>query len=477
MKPDISFCRPTRRGFLAATAAGLLAPLLPLAASRAAERSYTLRAAPARARLLGASNPETPVWAYNASVPGPVIRARQGETLRVRVENALAEETTVHWHGLRVPNAMDGVPELTQKAIAPGSSFDYVFDLKDAGTYWYHPHANGAEQIGRGLYGALIVEEREAPRVDRDLLWVIDDWRLGRDASISPDFGAFMDMSHGGRLGNVVTINGRPAEDLAVRAGERLRLRLVNVANARIFALRFNGHRPIVISHDGQPVAPHEAPAGRVVLGPGQRADVILDMTRKPGESFTVRDDYYARFAYDLLNIAYGPEPLRASPLPPPDRLAANPVAEPDLSSARRQRIVFQGGMMGRMGAGLVDGRSTSMGDMMRRGLGWAVNGVVGTGHRLPAVLTLKRNESCVLDLVNDTAWPHPIHLHGHFFRVLARNGRPTPHREWVDTVLLDAQERAEVAFVADNPGGWMLHCHILEHQAGGMQAVIDVGA
>lgn len=477
MNRDRPFFGLTRRGFLAASGAGLLAPLLPLPAVRAAERTYALRAAPARVHLLGSSNPQTPVWAYNATVPGPVIRARQGETLRVRVENGLAQETTVHWHGLRVPNAMDGVPELTQTAIAPGSSFDYSFDLRDAGTYWYHPHANGAEQIGRGLYGALIVEERDAPRVDRDLLWVIDDWRLRQDATISPDFGAFMDMSHGGRLGNVVTINGRPPEDLAVRPGERVRLRLVNVANARIFALRFAGHRPIVIAYDGQPVSPHEAAAGRIVLGPGQRADLILDMTGKPGERFVVRDDYYPRFAYDLLGLNYGATPVRAVPLPPPAALAANPVAEPDLSSARRQRIVFSGGMMGRMGMGMVDGRNMPMGDMMRRGLGWAVNGVVGVGHRPAPVLTLKRNESCVLDLVNDTAWPHPIHLHGHFFRVLSRDGRPTAHREWVDTVLLEPQERAEVAFVADNPGGWMLHCHILEHQAGGMQTVIVVGA
>ena len=465
----------TRRELLVAGGVALAAPLLPLPAF-AAERTYTLRAGPARVRLLGATNPETAVWAYDGQVPGPVIRARQGDRLRVRVENALAEETTVHWHGLRVPNEMDGVPELTQRAIAPGGTFDYVFDLKDSGTYWYHPHANGAEQVGRGLYGALIVEERDAPRVDRDLLWVIDDWRLGNDAAISGGFNAFMDMSHAGRLGNIVTMNGAPPRDLAVRAGERLRLRLVNVANARIFALRFAGHRPVVIAYDGQPVAPHEAADGRVVLGPGQRVDVILDMTGKAGENFVVRDDYYARFAYDLLAFRYGPESLRASTLPPPVALAANPVAEPDLATAKHARLVFGGGMMGRMGSARLDGRDLSMREMMGRGLGWAVNGVVGTGHRPATALSLKRGESCVLDLVNDTAWPHPIHLHGHFFRVLSRNGRPTAHREWLDTVLLDPQERAEIAFVADNPGGWMLHCHILEHQAGGMQAVVEVG-
>lgn len=464
----------TRRQVLVGAAALATGALLPLPLG-AAERSYTLRAAPGRALLLGDGNPATGVWAYGGQVPGPVIRARQGERLRVRVENALAQETTVHWHGLRVPNAMDGVPGLTQKAIAPGASFDYAFDLPDAGTYWYHPHANGAEQVGRGLYGALIVEEKDPPRVDRDLLWVLDDWRLRPDGAISPDFGAFMDMSHGGRLGNIVTINGKPPADLAVRTGERLRLRLVNVANARIFALNFGTLRPIVLTLDGQPVAPHEVPGGRVMLGPGQRADIVVDMTGRPGDVAALRDDYYDRWAYQLLSLRYGAVPLRETPLPPPAALAGNPVAEPKLAGARRERIVFGGGMMGRMGGARLDGRNVSLQEMMRLGLGWAVNGVVGRGHNPPPVLSLARGQNCILELVNDTAWPHPIHLHGHFFRVLSRNGAPTLHREWADTVLLAPSERAEVALVADNPGGWMFHCHILEHQVGGMQAVIRV--
>ena len=121
------------------------------------------------------------------------MRVRQGERLRITVENRLAEETTVHWHGLRVPNAMDGVPHLTQPPIAPGASFVYEFDVPDAGTYWYHPHQRSFEQVGRGLYGPLIVEEREPIEVDRDVTWVLDDWRLLPDAQISDDFGNMMD--------------------------------------------------------------------------------------------------------------------------------------------------------------------------------------------------------------------------------------------------------------------------------------------
>ncbi|MGE3147285.1 MAG: multicopper oxidase domain-containing protein, partial [Pseudorhodoplanes sp.] len=181
---------PSRREILSAVAGLAGAALLPRAVRGApAMREVTLVAAPARVALVEAPHPDTEVWAYNGVLPGPAIRVRQGERLRVRVENRLAEETTVHWHGLRVPNAMDGVPHLTQQPIAPGGSFLYEFDCPDAGTYWYHPHQRSHEQVGRGLAGALIVEEATPPDVDRDVTWVLGDWRLLKDASISGDFG------------------------------------------------------------------------------------------------------------------------------------------------------------------------------------------------------------------------------------------------------------------------------------------------
>ena len=236
----------SRRGFLAGTAAaGAALSLNPARADSAT--AYTLRAAQGRARLVPQPWGESDVWCYGGTVLGPEIRVRQGDRLRIEVENALAEETTVHWHGLRVPNAMDGVPHLTQAPIAPGESFAYEFDAVDAGTFWYHPHQRSFEQVGRGLYGPLIVEEANAPRVDRGLVWVLDDWRLTKDAAIADGFGGFHDMSHAGRLGNTVTINGRVPDTVALRAGERIRLRLINAANARIFALDFGDLVPQAI--------------------------------------------------------------------------------------------------------------------------------------------------------------------------------------------------------------------------------------
>ena len=128
-----------------------------------------LKATSGRVRLLPEPYNETGVWCYNDTVPGPEIRVKQGDRVRVYLDNGLGEESTIHWHGVRVPNEMDGVAHLTQKPVSPGSSFVYEFDAIDAGTFWYHPHQRGFEQVGRGLYGSLIVEEPNPVRVDRDL--------------------------------------------------------------------------------------------------------------------------------------------------------------------------------------------------------------------------------------------------------------------------------------------------------------------
>ncbi|MPY71706.1 MAG: multicopper oxidase domain-containing protein, partial [Alphaproteobacteria bacterium] len=157
--------------------------------------------------------------------------------------------------------------------------------------------------------------------------------------------------------------------------------------------------------------------------------------------------------------------------------------AEPDLAAPVRHDVMFNGGMMGgmvmqqmggSMGQGMTGGMGAMMG-MMHSGKIWFVNGVAAEGHVMDPMLTLERGRTHVIAMTNATAWHHPIHLHGHSFRVISRNGKPTRHREWQDTVLMAPRERVEIALVADNPGDWMFHCHILEHQAGGMMGVIRV--
>ncbi|MDX8477957.1 multicopper oxidase family protein [Mesorhizobium sp. VK24D] len=470
----------SRRSFLlAGTGAAIAASMRPWPTRAEGQNEVRLTAAPAQALLIAPDRPETAVWAYNGTVPGPVLRLRQGEPSRLLVENRLDEETTVHWHGIRLPNGMDGVPGLTQPPIRPGETFAYEFAPPDAGTFWYHPHADGLVQLGRGLAGPLIVEEREPVAVDRDVLWFLSDWRLTRDGKIAGGFGNMMDAGMSGRVGNMVTLNGRVSDAEPVRAGERIRLRLVNGALARMMALGFEGHRPVIIAIDGQPCEPQEAVGGRLLLGPAMRIDVVLDMQGEPGRRYAVTDDFYDGLAYTLTQLRYSQEPpLRAHPADAPIALPPNPLPEPDLTSAERHELTLQGGMMGggmMKGMGGMDGMAMPG---MNGGAVWAINGMSMTGdgdaHMEPA-LTFKRGQSVVLTLSNQTAWWHPMHVHGHSFRVLSRNGESVPHRQWQDTVLMQPKDTVEVAFVADNPGDWMLHCHVADHQMSGLMTVFRV--
>ena len=467
----------TRRTFLTTSAATALTGFLkPLPTAAVSSNHYQLNAAVGVAHLVGDPHPKTPVWCFNGQVPGQAIRVRQNERVKITVENNLPEETTVHWHGIRVRNEMDGVPHLTQKPIAPGETFDYLIDVPDAGTYWYHPHHRSFEQVGRGLYGPLIVEEPSPPRVDRDLTWVLDDWRLSPEAAITDDFGHPMHMSHAGRIGNTVTINGEIPIDFPVQAGERIRLRLINAANARIFGLEFRDHQPRIIAIDGQPVTPHTADGDRVDLAPGMRVDLILDFTAKPGQRFTVVDSFYQNRAYQLVDIAYlDKPPLRSEPLSTSTELAANTLPEPNLEQAERHEIKLGGGVHGNMQGAYFNGEWADIRTLARQGKMWAVNGVVASGHVMEPLLTLQRDRSYILSMLNDSTWPHPMHLHGHSFRVIARDDKPTRYRQWQDTVLMAPGEKVDIAFVADNPGDWMFHCHILEHQMSGMMAVVKV--
>ena len=478
MSPDS--CFPITRRTLLLTGAGLVSTIAVGGRARAAVPSnYQIAAEAGRVPLVGSNQQATEVWAYNGGVPGPILRVRQGEPVRIVVKNQLDQSTTVHWHGIRLPNAMDGVPGLTQPPIEPGQNFTYEFTPPDAGTFWYHPHANSLQQLGRGLAGPLIIEEPEPVAVDRDILWMLTDWRLMSNGEIASGFGNFMEAAMSGRIGNVVTLNGTVPAEQPVRAGERIRLRLVNGALARIMALRFEGHRPVVIAIDGQPCDPHEPEGGRILLGPAMRVDIMLDMQGEPGQRYAVVDDFYDGLAYTLTHLAYTEDlPVRTHPVDASLRLPRNPLPEPDLATAERHEIKLQGGMMG---GGMMSGMG-GMNGMATPGMGggpaWAINGMSMTGDGqagMPPLLTLRRGRSYMLTISNETAWWHPVHFHGHSFKALTRNGALVPHNKWGDTILLAPKDKLDCAFVADNPGDWMLHCHVMDHQVTGLMTVLRV--
>lgn len=463
----------SRRAFLSTASASVAFVALPRAAS-----AQEIRLTPAAASVpVMPGQSETRVWAYNNSLPGPVLRVKQTERLRVRLENKLPQDTTIHWHGIRLPNAMDGVPGLTQEPVKPGATFLYDFACQDAGTFWYHPHAGNPEQIGRGLYGLLIVDEANPPAVDRDVAWVLSDLRLDKDMQITEDFRHPMDLTHAGRLGNVALNNGRLVQPFGVTAGERIRLRLVNTANARIFDLRFDGHAPWLIALDGHPVPPRQLKDdGRVILGPGMRADLILDLQGEAGKRYTIFDRDMQGREHRLTDLAYSDAPVIKRDRPAIAMLKSNPVGEPDLKTAERLPLVLGGGMgvpysLSVDGGPVLDMRQA----FQKHQIAWSLNGQAMLDHSdhlgHGALFDLKLGRSYIFEVSNETSWPHPVHLHGHVFRQL-----DLPDAPFADTALLQPGEKSRLALLADNKGQWMLHCHILEHQAAGMMATVKVG-
>lgn len=464
-------------GLLAGAAATPLIAAPNAAATAAAAKPHRLTPAPASAQLVGRDYPATAVWAYNGQVPGPLLRYRQGDHLDATLINGLPQATTLHWHGLRLPNDMDGVPGVTQAAVPPGERFRYRFPLKDAGTFWYHPHANSSEQVGRGLSGVLIVEEVEPPQVDREELWVLDDWRLDEEAQVVPGFRDNLhDAAHAGRIGNTVTLNGFLPATWPVRSGERVRLRLVNVANARTFGLRFEGHAPQIVALDGQPCAPHSPPSDLVTLAAGGRCDLVLDLDQTPGSRFRLVDAHYQRFAYELMEIVYDERPpLRDESLDTPIALPGNPLPIPDLQNAEDLEVVLGGGAMGHMMSARLGGERLGARQLAARGKVWALNGFAHAAHDDPPLFVLTRGRTYRLRLVNETRFEHPMHLHGHHLQLLARDGRAVEPQTWHDTLLVAPGETVDTLFVAETPGRWMFHCHVLEHQQAGMMATVVI--
>lgn len=449
----------------------LLGCLASLGAPRIALADATedLVAAQGRARLAPTEYPETEVWAFGGSVPGPTIRLAQGTRVSRRFVNDLPQPSSVHWHGIRIQNAMDGVAGLTQTAVEPGDDFLYDFTVPDAGTYWYHPHNRSWEQMARGLYGALIVDEAEgAPEVDLDEVLLIDDWRLNDTAQITDDFGAMHDWAHAGRIGNWITVNGDGAWSRDVQRGARLRLRLVNTANARIFSLETRGLEGWAVALDGMPLETPER-LDRLTLAPAQRVDLIVDVTADEGEEALLvsfeRDGGYAIARLPVRGLA------RKTGLADPAPLPANPVpALGVLSEARRAELLMEGGAMGGMRGAMMGGQMMGMREMAAAGKVWAFNGMAEMGET--PLIDAAQGETIRIAMTNDTAWPHAMHLHGHHFRQISADGSVGPLR---DTLLMNRGETVEIAFVADNPGDWLLHCHMLEHSAGGMMTWLHV--
>lgn len=403
------------------------------------------------------------MWTYNGSLPGPRIEAKVGDLVRVRFRNSLPEETTIHWHGLRVPSAMDGVPRV-QSPIAPGGEFTYEFVVPDAGTFWYHPHVRSDEQVERGLYGPIVVRGPNEPETTSDRVVVLDDVLL--DPS-TWQLAGFDQMMQGmvGRQGNVILANGRAHPIADVGPGGLHRFRFINVANARYFRLALPGKSFSLIGTDGGML---EAPRKlrEILLVPGQRADVLVAADDVGDTALEWQTLPYERghgtgalpeaavFQLRSTSDEAVSAPLFPSELATISRLPAATVRR---TLKLEESMGGHSGHMGNAGMGLV----------------FSINGFV-----YPDIEGLSGALETVEEwsIVNTTTMDHPFHLHGFRFQVTSDDGVAPDFLAWRDTVNVRAQTTTRFRVkLEDHTGKWMFHCHILEHAERGMMGELEV--
>lgn len=395
---------------------------------------------------------------YNGSVPGPLLEAHVGDSVIVHFSNHLNEPTTVHWHGVRVPNAMDGSP-MSQQPVPPGGTFEYRFTLTDAGTFWYHPHVDEPVQMQYGLYGPIVVHGDDEPVVDHEGVVMLDDLKLGPDGQIAPVDVDPLEQ-HSGREGPVQIVNGRTNVTVPIRAGERERWRIVNAGSARFYRFGLDGHRFTVLGTDGGLLAsPHDV--DNVLMVPGDRVDVVITGTASPGTQLSLMNLPYSRghgagvdTPTPVLSVAYtSDDPVDALPLPDSLGREIPPIAT----------------------AGVVP-RTLTFDETVDPNTGASTFTINGQAYPNVPEIHAQVGKTEVWDLVNNSPMDHPFHLHGFFFQVVSQAGAPPPWASWEDTYDVPGNATTRIAFDPDNrPGPWMYHCHVLQHAAYGMMGDVRV--
>ena len=445
--------------------------LSPTPGQRVVER--TLSARPATLDLGGTT---VDTWAFGDTAPGPLIRATAGDLLRLRVENQLPTDTTVHWHGIALRNEADGVPGLTQDPIAAGDSFLYEFTAPDPGTYFYHPHVG--VQLDRGLYAPLIIDDPHE-KGDYDLEWVVvlDDWVDGTgrtpddvlaeltaaEGDSSGQMGGMSGMGGmGGDMGDppfgdagdVVyphyLINGRvpTAPDvLRGKPGQRVRLRIINAGSDTLFTVALGGHRLTITHTDGYAVQPRETEA--FYIGMGERYDAVV----------TLQDG-----VFPLVASPYGKEGQAMALI----RTGAGSAPGPSIHPAELDGAILEATDLEPTEASRLPSRDPDATEMVHLSgqmapYRWAINGAA-YGKNDP--ILINEGDRVRLELMNMTQMTHPMHIHGHTFAL--SNGLRK------DTVLVKPMASLSVDLQAENPGSWMTHCHNVYHGEAGMMIALN---
>lgn len=447
---------------------------------------------------------------YNGSIPGPTVHVKQGSEITVRLHNNTTLPTTLHAHGVRMANAFDGVPDLTQKAIEPGETFTYQLTFPDAGAFWYHPHVRTDYTVESGLYGAIIVEPKDPdywPAADRNQVLMLDDIALN-EQGLLPFDQRVATHTLMGRFGTTLLVNGEKNYQVQAQVGETLRLYLTNAANTRLFHFSLAGQKLKVLGADGGKYA-REIFVDSLIIAPGERR--VVDVTFNQAGTFALQHrapDVNVTMGSFLVGV---PQTTSTTQKTDFEMLRFDEPLENEMQDIMRQyllrnpdkELVFslkmghgmQHGMPERMHV-MDDGAIMKDADMGMGGDGDAYEWEDTMGHmnaqstsrtlewQLVDQATGKTNmniddwrftvgEKIKIRLFNDPRsmhpMQHPIHFHGQRFMVIATNGVPNEQPVWLDTALIAKGDTVDIVLDITNPGTWMAHCHILEHAESGM--------
>lgn len=458
-----------------------------------------------------------PVWTYGGKVPGTEIRVTQGDFVRVELKNELKEPVTIHWHGYPLLSAMDGVPGINQDSVRPGETFTYEFSADVAGTYWYHSHQESSKQVDKGLYGALIVEPKEKLKVDKDFTLILDEWMsdpsgmdemegMDDSAEQSSNDTSGMDMSGGMDMNNsnnseqgtekkesdtssmegmdmssdntqmteeekmaymydIYTVNGKSGEliePLDVKKGDIVRVRFIN-AGYRSHGIHIPGQNIKVVSSDGQDINGAGFIKDQIInIAPGERYDIEFTVTTADNFIIDAHDDNAYNDQLQIpVNVTGGSgntlEESMDTELPIFDLTSYGVYSKGEFSLNDPYTVDYN-----------VELNMMAQGNTQK----YTINGKAFS--ELPA-LKVKTGDWVKLTYENKSEVDHPMHLHGHFFQIISKDGKSVKGAPVLkDTLLVKPGEKYVVAFKADNPGNWVQHCHELHHAAGGMMQSVE---
>ena len=454
----------SRRGFIGAVGLAV-AHSRKVAAEESADGFQILRAQKYVAELLENTDIKTLLWRFSIEEKATVLRAKQGNELKVRIVNDLDREIWFHWFGVRGPS------DMMTLNIQPGeaNAVDCIFTPPDAGTFWFGPLTDASRQRDMGLYGMLIVEEQQVIPALTDIPLVIDDWKIADDGKIDESFGDLQAAVGEGRLGNWFTVNGAYLPRLKLPANRPCRLRVLNAANSRALGLQFKGADPLVVALDGQPIAPRQGGMLGLVLQPGQRMDLVLDAGE---DNVTMALD----ISGDIAEVCYLEREGGAGDAVLPDNFALpiNPLGvNVDVAKAKTVPVVIAGGARGGLKSATYKNEVLDLRGLLERGMAWAINGVAGPGGDLMGKFA--KGETIILDINNTTQFDQPLHIHGHVWQVVEQGGAVQEGQPWRDTTLVPRMKMQKLAFVADNPGIWVLQSLVAERVDSGLIASFAV--